>query len=95
MVLLGSPVILESFGESSVAFHLPSFGGFGYIIVVTKYSRRLPDRVIGNIIWVYSSDGNVCNGSLADLSPNLSLMSASERKADVSVPVFMDDLGAD
>ena len=42
------------------AFPYPPFGGFGYIVVATKYSRRLSDCLIGSIIGTYSSGGNVC-----------------------------------
>ncbi len=43
-------------------FPPPSLGGFGFIVVTAKYIRKLPDRVIYNISWTYSSDGNVRSG---------------------------------
>ena len=40
-------------------FPSPSFGGFGYIVAVTKYISRLPECLFGNVIGTYSSVGNV------------------------------------
>ena len=44
-------------------FPSPSFGGFGFIVSTTNYSRKLLDCLIGNIIGTYSGVGNVCFGS--------------------------------
>ena len=46
-------------------FPSPSLGGFGNIIAVTKYNRRLSDCLIGNIIGTYSGVGKVPLGSVA------------------------------
>ncbi len=66
-------------------FPSPSFGGFGFIVAVTKYSRRLSDCLIVNIIRTYSSVGNVRFGSLAAPLVNISLMAAFGGKAVVQI----------
>ncbi len=38
-------------------FPSPPFGGFGFIVSTTNYSRKLLDCLIGNIIGTYSSVG--------------------------------------
>ncbi len=72
----GSSAVLESFGESfrgfseearTRGFPSPSFGGFGYIVAVTKYNRKLLDGPVVNRIGTYTGSGNVCFWSQADI----------------------------
>ncbi len=64
-------------------FPSPPFGGFGFIVSTTNYSRKLLDCLTVNIIWTYSRVGNDRFGSLAALFSDFSSMSASKGKADV------------
>ena len=73
-------------------FPSPSFGGFGYIAAVTKYSRKLSDCLRVNLIWLFQATGNVRFGSLADVFTNHRPMSASERKADVQHTNFDSEI---
>ncbi len=53
--------VIRGFSEEARTRGFPSLslGGFGFVVAVTKYSRRLSDCLIGNIIRTYSSVGNV------------------------------------
>ena len=35
------------------------FGGSGYIVAATKYSRKLPDGLLANRIGIYTGSSNV------------------------------------
>ncbi len=68
--------VIRGFSEEARTGGFPSasFGGFGFLVVTTNYSRKLPDCLIGNIIGTYSGVGNVCFGSkaAAQYEPNSS-----------------------
>ena len=90
--LFGSPAVLVSFVASNVAeearirgFPSPSFGGFGFIVSITNYSRKLLDCLIGNIIGTYSGVGDGRLGSLAAPQDSTIPMSAIGGKADVQL----------
>ena len=72
-------------------FPAASFGGgVGYIVALTKYSRRSQDCLIGDIIGIYSSVGNVRNGSVADLFDHSTGRSASGGIAAVKSARYRD-----
>ncbi len=57
--------VIRGFSEEARTrgFPSPSFGGFGFIVVPTKYSRKLPDCPIVNRIGTYTGSGIVPFGS--------------------------------
>ncbi len=89
IVFFGSPAILvlrgviRGFSEEARTrgFPSPSLGGFGFVVVTAKFSRKLPDCQIGNVIGTYSSDGNVSFGSTAASRYRISSRAAVRCKA--------------